>query len=186
MKRIRAMWQSLWVDVDRRVRLGRILGLTFMTAGVVLIFFGWWGAAGVNLRVDSQFPYLISGGIMGLALVIVGATMLFLSIARAERQVLTEKFDEMAQLLSRNLGRMQIHSNGSAGSTEQVVAASGAYHLANCRLLEGKQGLMTITVDQAAAEGLDACRVCSPPEVPKKEKDKATEPVTEASGTPAP
>ena len=37
VKRLRAMWASLWSDVDRRVRLGRILGLAFIVIGFAVI-----------------------------------------------------------------------------------------------------------------------------------------------------
>ena len=165
MKRLRAVWESLWADVDRRVRLGRILGLAFVTAGFVVIGLAWNGAAGINIRIDSQFPYLLSGGFLGVGLIVTGATMLFLATIRAERQVMSDKFDEMLTLLGRNLNRLQISSNGSGASGGQVVAGANVYHRAECRILQGKSGLTTVTVEQAAAEGLKPCRVCNPPEV---------------------
>ncbi|MFN2586525.1 MAG: hypothetical protein ABR613_00205 [Actinomycetota bacterium] len=165
MKKLRAAWQSLWVDVDRRVQVGRILGLLFVTAGFVVIGKAWDGAASINFT-TGQFPYLLSGGFMGLGLVVTGCTLLFLSTVRAERQVLTEKLDEVTKLLGRNLTRMQLSANGTAAAGEQVVAGENVYHRAECRILQGKSGLTTLTVDQAAAEGLRACRVCEPPEPP--------------------
>jgi hypothetical protein len=174
VKRLKSLWQSLWADVDRRVRLGRILGLLFIAAGFVVMGKAWDGAASINLRVDSQFPYLLSGGFMGLGLIVTGATLLFLSTVRAERQILTDKFDEMARLLGRNLARMQSSSNGSGTSPDgQVIAAASVYHRAGCKVLEGKHGLMTITVEQASAEGLSPCRVCGPP-APPAEQEEAT------------
>ena len=180
MKKLRATWQSLWVDVDRRVRLGRLLGLFFVTAGFVVLGFAWDGAASINF-VTGQFPYLLSGGFMGLSLVITGCTLLFLSTIRAERQILTDKFDEMTRLLSRNLGRLQVSTNGSGPSShEQVVAGTHVYHRADCKILEGKTGLSTVSVDQAANEGLEACRACDPPRPAVK-----PEVISAASGTQA-
>lgn len=179
MKKLRAVWQSLWVDVDRRVRLGRLLGLLFATSGFVVLGFAWEGAASINF-VTGQFPYLLSGGFMGLALVITGCTLLFLSTIRAERQILTDKFDEMTRLLSRNLGRLQVSTNGSGPNAhEQVVAGTHVYHRADCKILSGKTGLTTISVEQAANEGLEACRACDPPR-----RQVATEVIPAASGTP--
>lgn len=181
MKRLRAVWQSVWGDVDRRVRLGRLLGLLFIAAGFIMIGKAWDGAAGVNLRVDSQFPYLLSGGFAGLGLIVTGATMLFLATVRAERQIMSDKFDEVARLLGRNLNRLQISTNGS-GTDGQVVAGATTYHRVSCRILEGKEGLTTVTVEQAAAEGLAPCRVCDPPE--PRERQEASSPA--GSGTQAP
>lgn len=172
MKKLRALWQSLWGDVDRRIRLGRFLGLGFIAAGFVVFYFAWDGAASINFA-QGQIPYLLSGGFMGLGLVITGAMLLFLTTIRAERQLLTDRFDEMTRLLSRNLSRMQFSSNGSSTSTNgQVIAGTTTYHRAECKILEGKDGLTTVTVEQAAAEGLERCRVCDPP-APKKEAERA-------------
>lgn len=181
MKRLRSLWQSWWADIDRRVRLGRMLGLAFIAVGFIVIGKAWDGAANL-VRVDSQFPYLLSGGFMGLGLIVTGATLLLLASVRAERQSMTDSFDDIATLLGRNLSRLQISSNGSA-TDGQVVAGGGVYHRAECRVLEGKDGLTTVTVEQAAAEGLEPCRVCrpAPPAPPKR-----SETVTAGSETPNP
>ena len=162
VKRLRALWQTTWGDVDRRVRLGRILGLAFMSAGFIVIGKAWDGAASINFA-QGQIPYLLSGGFIGLGLIVTGATLLLLSTIRAERQVFGSQFDEVARLLGRNLSRLQITTNGSGDAGGQVVAAATTYHRAECRVLQGKEGLTTVTVEQAAAEGLEACRVCDPP-----------------------
>ncbi|HEV2754865.1 MAG TPA: hypothetical protein VG318_03690 [Actinomycetota bacterium] len=162
MKKLRAAWQSVWVDVDRRVQVGRILGLFFVTAGFVVMGKAWDGAASINFT-TGQFPYLLSGGFMGLGLVVTGCTLLLLSTVRGERQVMTEKLDEVTKLLGRSLNRMQMSANGVPGSGEQVVAGENVYHRADCRILQGKPGLTTLTVEQASAEGLTPCRVCDPP-----------------------
>jgi hypothetical protein len=172
MKRLRALWQSLFGDVDRRVRLGRILGLLFIAGGFVVIFKAWDGSANIAGRVDSQFPYLLSGGFMGLGLIVTGATLLFLATVRSERKVLTDHFEQMATLLTRNLTRLQFSSNGSSGTKDQVIAGGSTYHRIGCRVLEGKDGLMTVTVEQASAEGLFPCRVCDPPVADKTEVEE--------------
>lgn len=169
MKRLRAVFSSLWVDVDRRVRVGRILGFTFVTAGFVTIGVAWNGSASINF-VQGQVPYLLSGGFLGLGLIVTGCVLLLLSSVRAERQIMTDLFSEMSRLLTRNLARSQFSSNGSGDTEGQVVATDNAYHRAECRVLQGKQGLTTLTVQQADAEGLQPCRVCDPPVVQKTEE----------------
>jgi hypothetical protein len=172
VKKLRAAWQSLWVDVDRRVYVGRLLGLLFVTAGFVVIGKAWDGAASINFT-TGQFPYLLSGGFMGLGLIVTGCTLLLLATVRGEREVMTQKFDEVTKLLSRSLTRMSASSNGLAGSGEQVVAGETTYHRPGCKILQGKPGLATVTLEQAAAEGLTPCRVCDPPELPKAEEKPA-------------
>ncbi|MGH2693822.1 MAG: hypothetical protein ACRDJJ_03295, partial [Actinomycetota bacterium] len=64
----------------------------------------------------------------------------------------------------------------------QVVAGGGVYHRAECRVLEGKEGLTNVTVEQAAAEGLEPCRVCRP--APPAPPPKRSETVSATSETP--
>ncbi len=172
VKKLRAAWQSIWGDVDRRVYVGRILGLFFVTAGFVVIGKAWDGAASINFT-TGQFPYLLSGGFMGLGLIVTGCTLLLLATVRSEREVMSQKLDEVTKLLGRSLTRMQASSNGLAGSGEQVIAGETTYHRPDCKILQGKAGLATLTIEQAAAEGLSACRVCDPPQLQKAEEKAA-------------
>jgi hypothetical protein len=192
VKKLRALWASLWEDVDRRVRMGRILGLAFIVLGFAVIAKAWDGAASQQF-VQQMIPYLLSGGFMGLGLVVLGSVLLFLATIRAERAVLTDRYEQMATLLSRNLSRLAVSANGAGSTGEQVVAGATAYHRPGCRVLEGKDNLMTVSVEQAEAEGLEACRVCDPPKPPPKVEEQAageTQPegaeTTSAGGLPAP
>jgi hypothetical protein len=47
-----------------------------MAAGILVIVLGWNGAAN-SVLVEEQVPYLISGGLLGLALALIGALTLF-------------------------------------------------------------------------------------------------------------
>jgi hypothetical protein len=170
--------------------MGRVLGLTFITLGFVFIFFAWNGAAEQNF-IQGQFPYVLSGGITGMALVVLGSLLLFLSTIRAERELMSEKLDEVVRLLGRNLAGLQFSSsNGGSELAQKVVAASSHYHRGECRILEGKTGLITVSLQQAISEGLQACRVCDPPKVPEQEIGDGNgaavgATTSEASGTPA-
>jgi hypothetical protein len=161
VKKLIAMFRSYRDDDERRVRTGRLIGLLFIGAGFAVIGKAWDGAASINF-VQGQMPYLLSGGFLGLGLVIVGSTLLLLTTVRAERRALHDKFDEMATVLGRNLSRMSVGSNGS-GPSDQVVAGGSVYHRPGCRILDGKQGLSMVSVEQAAAEHLSPCRACDPP-----------------------
>ena len=162
LRKLRALTRSFLEDPERRARSGRLLGLLLAAVGFAVIGKAWDGAASINF-VQGQIPYLLSGGFMGLALVVTGCTLIFLSTLRTERRALHDKFDEMSTLLARTLNRMQVTSGGAGTSAEEVVAAASVYHRATCRILNGKDGVTTITVEQAAGEGLTPCRACEPP-----------------------
>ena len=56
----------------------RYTAIGLVVFGLLFIFFAWNGAAGLDNGVDirTQFPFLISGGIGGLALVGAGLTLI--------------------------------------------------------------------------------------------------------------
>lgn len=155
------------------MRLSRLLGLALVVIGFAVIAKAWDGAAS-KLFLPEMFPYLLSGGFLGLGLIITGAMLLFLATLRAERQILSDRYEQMATLLSRNLARLALSSsNGTALSGEQVIPGDTAYHREGCKVLEGKENLLKVPVEQAVAEGLIPCRVCDPPVVAETQEDDA-------------
>lgn len=81
-------------------RLGGQLGVGLCGLGFLLVFLGWNGAASVD-RVPSQFPYLISGGIAGLCLVVLGVGMIIVQNQRADRAALQASLRELQESLER-------------------------------------------------------------------------------------
>lgn len=49
-------------------------GIVIAVAGFAVIGMGWWGASGTK-NVYEEIPYVISGGIFGASLVMVGAAL---------------------------------------------------------------------------------------------------------------
>ena len=80
--------KQIWSD------LGSKLGTGLCGAGILLVFLGWNGAASVD-RVQAQFPYLISGGIAGLALVVMGVGLIVVQNQRADRAMLQQSLREL-------------------------------------------------------------------------------------------
>lgn len=144
--------------------LGGKLGLLFCVAGLAVIWAGWNGAGSYN-DIRKQFPYLISGGIAGLALVVIGAALLIIQSQRADRVQLEANLTELRKILERMTGLPG--SNGAAETaTDLVVAGPSAYHRPTCKLVGGRD-LRKMTVEQAEAANLEPCRTCGPggPEV---------------------
>ena len=142
---------------------GGALALVVIGLGLVVIGIGWYGASGSGGKVSgvtdvrAQLPYLISGGFLGLSLVVVGAALLVVQSARLERarnEVLMEaRFDRLAAALGVQLT--------AAAPDGMVIAGSAAYHRADCRLVDGRPGQDYVTVDAAEDMGLRPCRLCS-------------------------
>ena len=81
-------------------RLGGQLGVGLCALGFLLVFLGWNGAASVD-RIQSQFPYLISGGIAGLCFVVLGVGMIVVQNQRADRAALQATLRELQGALER-------------------------------------------------------------------------------------
>lgn len=139
-------------------RFGAKLGVGFALVGFVFVFLGWNGAASTD-RVPSQFPYLISGGVAGLCLVIIGAALIIAETGREDRERLSREIEELRAAIGGASGNP---SNGSASSSGRgsFVAGATTYHRPSCHLLEGRGDLPRVTRDEVADRGLIACRVC--------------------------
>lgn len=149
---------------DRLGKLAGQLGIAYCVAGLFLVFLGWNGAATYD-RVSAQVPYVISGGIAGLCLVVIGGSILVASSARAGAAALEATLAELRESMDR-MGagdRAGSVASGRAGSDgDAVVAGPTSYHRPGCRLVEGQGEATSTTATAAAASGLDPCRVCAP------------------------
>jgi hypothetical protein len=147
-------------------QLGGKLGVAVLLIGFVVIFLGWNGAASFN-DVRQQFPYLISGGIAGMALVVVGAALLLVEALRTERAELQSSVDELRRAIE-SMGAAvpaapAAAASGSPASSDLVVAGRGSYHRRDCRLVQGREDRLTLLpIDEAEEQGLQACRICKP------------------------
>ena len=81
-------------------KLGGLLGIAYCIAGFFLVFLGWNGAAS-NDRVAAQIPYVISGGIAGLGLVVLGASLIVAHSLRADRVELKASIDDLRAEVAR-------------------------------------------------------------------------------------
>ena len=128
-------------------KLGGVLGVVYCIAGFVLIFLGWNGAAS-NDRVEAQMPYVVSGGIAGLALVVLGAGLIVAHSLRTDRVELKASIDEL---------RRGVGSRGAAPAVRvgerrrpvgggEVVAGATSYHVPACALVAGQAGATRMAV----------------------------------------
>ena len=149
-------------------RLGGQLGVGLCVVGLVLVFLGWNGAASRD-RVPAQFPYLISGGIAGLCLVVIGVGMLIVQNQRADRAALQTSIDRLREAVERSggaavagNGHATVAAGAAAGTGDQVVAGTSSYHRPDCHLAAGRSDAEVLAPEVAVERGLAPCRVCNP------------------------
>jgi len=171
----------LWRAVARINRAG--VGWALVGAGLVAIFLGWFGVSGQAL-VAKQLPYLVSGGILGVALVSMGAFVLGTEdlrkdsgrLDRLERMVnelhavLLARADAPDRSLLEDLD-LTTAGNGAAGARSPAGGDQGSlvalpegqtYHRASCAMVTGKAQAAALTAPAARRRGLKPCRLCEP------------------------
>jgi hypothetical protein len=160
------------VSLPRFAALGGGLGLLVVALGLLAIGLGWNGMAGGGGQVggvtllQAQLPWLLSGGILGLALVVLGAAMMIVHNARNDRARLENKLDELVNIVARSAMSSTQPYPGTPTSTQGLFAAGGAsYHQPDCRLVQGRDEIAYVTAEEVADRGLRACRVCKPASV---------------------
>ena len=76
-----------------------LAGIAVVVAGLGLIGYTWGRVAGL-LQVPLQLPYVLSGGLTGLGLVLVGITVVNVTVRRQDGIRRDERVDELASILA--------------------------------------------------------------------------------------
>jgi hypothetical protein len=171
------------VDVVRALR-----GWVVIIAGGILLLSSYLGVSG-QTDPGLQLPYLVSGGLVGLALVVVGSALLIADrieatrgrAANADQARLAAQVDDLHALLLTVAGAAATQP-ASAGYSEPapVVATPAAatplptddgsvyavpggrtFHRPGCELLAGKPA-QRVEASQVSGRGLSPCSVCAP------------------------
>jgi hypothetical protein len=165
-----------WRWVGKAVR--PYAGWIITGIGVLLIFIGYLGVSRESL-VAKQIPYLISGGIGGIALVGIGAVFLGTEDIRRDSGRL-DRLEAMVNelhtvLLARadappiDATRAQDEpvtstSGGNNGQAVMIVAlpVGQSYHRSDCVMIVGKSKAQSVTANDVRDRGLKPCRLCEP------------------------
>ncbi|MHB1487680.1 MAG: hypothetical protein ACYCS7_09125 [Acidimicrobiales bacterium] len=157
-----------WWALLRRLtpaRLGGRLGLAVVGLGLLVIGLGWNGAAGSGGEIGhtpvvaAQLPWLLSGGFLGLGLVVLGAALVVAHSHREDRTRLEARLDELIGVLA-GLQPGPAVAGAPADLRGLVVAGTASYHAPDCRMVVGRTDAALLTPEEAVARGLTACRVC--------------------------
>ncbi|MDQ1397310.1 MAG: hypothetical protein QOG64_2569, partial [Acidimicrobiaceae bacterium] len=150
---------------------------------LVLVLLGWYGAAHSPF-LFQQIPYLVSGGVLGMAFVIAGGFCYFgfwltklVYEGREQNEALLAALERVEARLgpvgmpaSRSpngvspggspAGPADEPANGSAPSSMLVATASGTMmHRPDCSIVAGKDGLREVSPGDSS---LKPCRICEP------------------------
>ncbi|HEX2027437.1 MAG TPA: hypothetical protein VHF25_05500 [Nitriliruptorales bacterium] len=138
-------------------------GIGMLLGGGLLIFLGWNGAASYD-RVPAQIPYLISGGLGGLALVGVGGALIVVHAVRRDLARVSHQLERLVEAVQTGAGTGLGPTVVPDDSAIRVVAGRTTYHRPTCRVIEGRADLQVMATPAARDRGLAPCRICQPRE----------------------
>lgn len=136
-----------------------VASILLLVTGIALVMLGWYGAANTNILTE-QIPYLISGGLLGLGLIIVAGVFAASASSERDARIL---HSQIADVLARAPSGRTVRVTKTSRAREHVFAVSGgrSFHLAGCPIVEGKDGVRELTPTAAASEGLAPCKLCA-------------------------
>jgi hypothetical protein len=147
-----------------------IAGGALAVLGLMFILLAWSGASRTPYLFE-QVPYLISGAIGGLALVVLGGLLYFAYWMTRNVQATQEQADVMAQTLQR-IEQMMAAGAGAApngpiavpaarsnGKPYVTTAKGSMFHRPDCVVVAGKGDLKAVTGDE---KDLVPCKICDP------------------------
>jgi hypothetical protein len=159
----REFWAWVWSAVRP------VFGWVLAALGALALFLGWYGVSGESLTA-KQLPYLVSGGLTGIALVVVASA--FLATEDVRRQLsqvddLRHKVDDLYALFVEDLAATPAvpDVNDTAAPADRIVAlpVGTSYHRADCNLVTGKAEARAVDAKAVRARKLRPCRICNPP-----------------------
>lgn len=167
-------WRWVWDSIRP------VLGYVLVGLGLIALLIGWYGVSGEPV-VAKQLPYVVSGGLFGVGLIVLGSRFLLMQelqrdsgrLDRLETMVLELHAVLLsrpdAQSMTAPAARRNGNGNGrvhaaSAPLLSTYVALPGGttYHEVGCPMLEGKEKATPLKSATAARRGLTPCPLCEP------------------------
>ena len=133
--------------------------LGLLVLGAVLVMLGWYGTAYTNIFTE-QIPYLISGGLLGLGLIVVAGFLAVSSIQAREIRELRRDLLRVLEALPAGGGGTG-SGRAKADGRVYVVPGGRSFHQPGCPILEGKDS-EELAPAGAADAGYVACKLCGP------------------------
>jgi hypothetical protein len=130
--------------------------------GILLVTLGWYGAARTNILTE-QIPYLISGGLLGLGLIVVaGSLVSSVGLERENRELRRQLERAVERASAGGQPRLTVvASNPGEEATVLVVPGGRSHHVAGCPIVEGK-ATSELPLAEAVASGYGTCKLCGP------------------------
>jgi hypothetical protein len=167
-----ALWRWLWASIRP------YLGYIFIAVGGLLLLSAYLGVSR-EVIVARQIPYLVSGGLFGLAAITLGGRLLLIEDLRRDSgrlDRLEKAVQELHQVLLYRPDAPSLSSGATAGAngTRQTASTRGrsathlvlpggeSFHRPDCPVVGEKSTGRSVTLETALRKGLHACPLCQP------------------------
>ena len=141
------------------------LGWICVGLGFLALIIGYFGVANETI-VEKQLPYLLSGGLAGIALGVFGARLLLIQDLRRDSGRLDRLETMVAQLhgalLSRSDAPRQRTEVAAGSATLMALPTGTSFHTASCPMLTGKERAEPVGERDIASRSLVPCPLCEP------------------------
>lgn len=169
-------WRWVWSAVRP------VVGWVLAALGALGLFLGWYGVSGQTLTA-KQIPYLVSGGLGGVALVVLAGVFLATDDVRRQLGRLDAVEEKVAALYALFVEELAAPTAAAEATASAAASRAGAaeaaasppvaeglvalpagtsYHRPGCPLVAGKANAAPVGAAAVTARGLRACRVCDP------------------------
>lgn len=144
-------------------RLLMVIGGILAPVGVIVVLLGWVGASRTP-HVFEQVPYLISGGLLGVALVFLGAFFYFAhwltQLVKEHREQSQQLVAAVAQLSDEVRSLREGRADRLTSPSARLVATGRGTmaHRESCTVVAGKADRREVRAD----DGLSPCKLCDP------------------------
>jgi len=132
---------------------------TLTLGGCVAIAMAWRGAAR-TVDVPLQTPWVMSGGLTGVALVGVGLSLFAAQVRRKQAARRRRTLDSMLDQALVVLAAPSLSADAESDSA-MVIAGAGVYHSRDCRYAQ-RRGLKRMKRSSARVLKIRPCKVCRP------------------------
>lgn len=150
-----------------------IVAVVMVPAGAIAILLAWYGASQTPF-VFEQIPYLISGGLLGIGLMVAGGLLYvgsWIAKLTAQERDEAEKVREVIAGLRDDLASVPALSVAAVEGVEELSGRSNPtifwatptgsmFHRRDCQVVAGRDDVVKVGEDRL--EELQPCKMCDP------------------------
>jgi len=149
----------------RRIdRMMEIASLALLPVGLTALVLGWVGVSSHG-HVFLQLPYVVSGGFLGVALVILSGLLYLASwisrtsaIQRRQNDAILDALQSLQRTIAA-VGTGGAHSSNGHGTRFVATPSGSMFHRPDCSVVTSRDDVREVDPD---AKGMRPCGMCEP------------------------